>query len=317
MTIKHRARQLWLSLLHLRRVRNAAIGLPFAQQHSLVLLYHRVADGSAADEIVPSLPVSLFTHQLQLLAQIGEIVPLSRLLEPPAAGRGPRFALTFDDDHACYRRHVLPVLQALQAPATFFLSGRTLHGLGPYWWSDLEHAVRTRGLQATCRALAIEAGTMTELALAVERTPHLPRQLSDLLAAPDDPPMAAADIEALADAGMTIGFHTLHHPVLTALDEAALVAALVDGRRELAEAAGVPVDFLAYPHGRANHAVAAAAERVGFGAAFTTREQAITERSDRFLLGRWDPHFLTGDDFAAAVALRLLRPATAPRRAAV
>ena len=161
--------------------------------------------------------------------------------------------------------------------------------------------------------LGLEASTLPELAAAVEDAPHLlPRRIPELMEA-TEPPMAVDDIRALADAGMTIGFHTLHHPVMTALDGSALDAALAEGRRELADAAGATVAFLAYPHGRANDAVAAAVERAGFVAAVTAREHAITHNSDRFLLGRWDPHSLNGDAFSAAVAFRLLRPPTPPQ----
>ena len=82
------------------------------------------------------------------------------------------------------------------------------------------------------------------------------------------PCMTAEDIRAMVRAGMTIGFHTLHHPVLSTLAEGPLESALTEGRRELAAAAGAPVDLLAYPHGRATAAVADAAERAAFTAAF-------------------------------------------------
>ena len=31
----------------------------------------------------------------------------------------------------------MPILQKHQIHATFFLSGRSLHGMGPYWWTRL------------------------------------------------------------------------------------------------------------------------------------------------------------------------------------
>ncbi len=50
--------------------------------------------------------------------------------------------------------------------------------------------------------------------------------------------MRAADVAALAAAGLEIGFHTLRHDVLPALDDAALEAALRDGREALERPAG-------------------------------------------------------------------------------
>jgi peptidoglycan/xylan/chitin deacetylase (PgdA/CDA1 family) len=126
--------------------------------------------------------------------------------------------------------------------------------------------------------------------------------------------MPVEDIGALTAAGMTVGFHTLRHPVLTTLSAAARETALTEGRDALAAAAGAPVDLLAYPHGLANADVTAAAERAGFRAAYAAGGRPITAQSDRFLLGRWDPGVLEGEAFAAALALRLLRPATPARR---
>ena len=294
--------------------RRVALRLARARGRSLVLVYHRVVpDGPAAYEVVRSLPSALFAQQLRTLAQMGEIVPLAHLFASPARGEGPRFAITFDDDHACHRQHALSVLDALGVQATFFLSGRALHDIGPYWWSLLEQSIRARGLAATRRLIGLEGETPADLAIALEGS-TLIEQLPRLLDGSQEPPMQAGDIRALTRAGMTIGFHTLRHPILTALSPAAQETALTEGHRELAAAAGTPVDLLAYPHGRANASTAAAAERAGFLAAYAAGGRPITPRSDRFLLGRWEPGFLEGEDFAAAIAVRLLRPATPARR---
>jgi peptidoglycan/xylan/chitin deacetylase (PgdA/CDA1 family) len=306
--------------------RRAALRLARARGRALVLVYHRVApDGPAPHEVVRSLPSALFERQLRTLRQIGDIVPLSHL---PAAlargnsdGNGPYFAITFDDDHPGHRQHALAMLDAVGAHATFFLSGRAIHGLGPYWWSLIEESIRLRGIETTTRALGLTGTTPSDLAIALQGSTlidELPRRLgvdgSHQAPAPPIPPMPTEDIAALTGAGMTVGFHTLHHPVLTTLSAAALESALTEGREALAAAAGAPVDLLAYPHGLANAEVAAAAERAGFRAAYATGGRPIGAESDDFLLGRWDPGELEGEAFAAAVALRLLRPATPPAR---
>ena len=130
-----------------------------------------------------------------------------------------------------------------------------------------------------------------------------------------EPSMVGADIRRLSDAGMTIGFHTLHHVRVSDLSGADLDQAMTNGRRELADAAGTDVSLLAYPYGRANRQAAEAAERAGFRAAFASGGHPVSHRSDPFLLGRWDPGPLPADQFAAAVTLRLLRTQTRPRPA--
>lgn len=44
--------------------------------------------------------------------------------------------------------------------ATFFLCGRSLHGLGPAWFEVLDRLVQLRGLQETSRLLGIAARTV-------------------------------------------------------------------------------------------------------------------------------------------------------------
>jgi len=295
----------------------AALRLAASRNRALVLLYHRVlTDGAAPDEIVPSLSRRLFGEHLETLLRLGHIVPLTQLLQPPPSGAPPRFAITFDDDHAGYVDTVLPELQSRGVTATFFLSGRSLHGLPPYWWAFVEESLRTRGLDYTRRTLGLTGGTAADLAVALERSPTA-SELTSQLPYPTQPTMTADHIRTLADAGMTIGFHTLHHPILSTLAGPELQAALTMGRHELAVAAATPINLLAYPHGRATSNVAAAAEGASYAAAFATGGRPITSSSDRFLLHRWEPGPLNGDELRAAIAARLLRtptPSQAARR---
>jgi peptidoglycan/xylan/chitin deacetylase (PgdA/CDA1 family) len=125
--------------------------------------------------------------------------------------------------------------------------------------------------------------------------------------------MTAADVVALIDGGMSVGFHTVTHPVLSDLTPAELDDALSRGRRELAQVCRTPVTLLAYPHGRANARVARAAEAAGYDAAFAAGGRPIGAHSNRFLLGRWEPGAVELDDFVAGVALRLNRAVAARR----
>jgi len=317
-TTRDRIKQVAAGILRRRTVRRAGLQMARAGGRSLVLVYHRLTEGdSSSHEIVSSLPLATFAEQLDILADIGDIVRLPDLLEPPARGRRPRFAITFDDDHSSHRRHALPLLQRRGAPAAFFLSGRALHGLGAYWWVTIERSIEQIGLQATCEALGIAARTPAGIADALLDSPDRERLVNEKLPAVADASMGAADIHALASGGMTIGFHTLRHPVLTRLSPPDLDSSLSEGLAELAAAAGRPITLLAYPHGLADARVAAAARQHGFRAAFVTHERAITRASHPFLLGRWNPGSLTGDDFAAALTMRLLLPPTRPASAVI
>ena len=126
--------------------------------------------------------------------------------------------------------------------------------------------------------------------------------------------MRREEITTLAQAGMEIGFHTLHHPTLVAQPEEELDSILTEGRAQLAEAAGQPVRFFAYPYGKADRAVARCAEAAGYRAAFTNLGYAVHHKSHPFLLGRWDTRIRDADEFIGSIALRLSRPFGGPRR---
>ncbi|MEJ7813469.1 MAG: polysaccharide deacetylase family protein, partial [Gemmatimonadaceae bacterium] len=209
-------------------------------------------------------------------------------------------------------RHALPVLAALGARATFFLSGRALHGLGAYWWVALERMITERGLRGACQTLGVAGGSPTALADACVGTPVAERLGALAASVPAQAP-AKSDPRVLRDAGMTVGFHTLHHPALTTLADAELDAALADGRHALAAAAGAPVDLLAYPHGLADRRVAQHARAAGYRAAFRMGARPVSAGSDRFLLPRWDPGSLEPAALVAHLALRLNYPDAGPR----
>ncbi len=274
---------------------------------SLVLVYHRVAPNEPPGHgVVPLMPSDLFRRHVEALAEVGEIRPLDELLRDRDRHARPRFALTFDDDYVTHLDHVLPVLRALDAPATFFLSGRALHGLGSYWFELLEELIRDRGVGEAAGLLRTRHDGVGALAAACENDPALQKVLEAEV--PDVPRhLGRADIEALTGAGMGIGFHTLHHEIVTRLGDGELEAALNVGRRELEEIVGHPLTLFAYPHGKADRRTADKVRDVGYEAAWTGRPQAMQRGGDRYLLGRWEPGRLDVDDLLVGTAIRLTR----------
>ncbi len=79
-----------------------------------------------------------------------------------------------------------------------------------------------------------------------------------------------ADLSTLAGAGWEIGSHTLTHPRLPDLNEAALERELRGSREVIEDKLGLPCRSIAYPYGEVNARVRAAAARAGFTAGCTT-----------------------------------------------
>lgn len=298
------------AVLRFAPLRAVAMRAAAARGNGLALLYHRVTadDAPPLGDLVPSIPQRLLRRQLELLGEVGNLVPLERLRAPAVDRRRPRFGLSFDDDYRSHHEQVLPILRALGVTGTFFLSGRPLHRLGPYWFESLERLLAERGLHDTRRLLGVEANTAADLAALCERSPRLQRLATTAV---DLAPchLRAAQIAGLAEAGMAVGFHTLHHRRLVDLDGEGLRLALVDGREALEASIGRHVDLLAYPHGKADARVAAAARTAGYRMGWTGWPRPVRAGDDPFLLGRWEPGPLETDAFLAALAVRVNRAA--------
>lgn len=109
-------------------------------------------------------------------------------------------------------------------------------------------------------------------------------------------------VEGLIAAGWEIDSHTLTHPDLTTLDDAALKTELVDSRKLLQEKFKIPVNFFCYPAGKNDARVRSAVEAAGYKGA-TTVEPGVASKSDNpYLLPRIR---VNGTDSAATVAARV------------
>jgi peptidoglycan/xylan/chitin deacetylase (PgdA/CDA1 family) len=286
-------------------VRRAALTTAAVRGHGLVLVFHQIGgEIHSRQGLIPAVPEPLFRRQIEALLDAGDIVPLENLLTPHFDWQRPRFALTFDDDWSTHYERALPILRGLGVNATFFLSGRSLHGLGPLWFERLDRLIVDDGVRAAARWLGIDTDDPEQLATTCENDPLLQGRIEEL---PDGElqRLSSAEIHGLAEAGMAIGFHTLQHPLLSILPDSALDDALVRGRSELEVAAGRPIRLFAYPHGKADPRAAARLPGAGFVAACTGRPVPVRPEDDPYLLGRWEPGPIGLDRFVASVAVRL------------
>lgn len=323
-TLRH---LLALALLARLRASRAAVGI--------ALVYHRVDEhaGNPDLELVPALALNTFAAHLRHLKKHYDLLPASELPAAVSARRrGGRIpaAITFDDDLATHLAVVAPALEDQRIPATFFLGSGTVPPSKRYWWDHLQSAV-DRGLtvqdllpqisrEAVTRALEHRPGALRTIAKEIELLTPLSRQaiLRALVSLPDQygrPGLSCDDIRALRSRGFEVGFHTVWHDRATGLEDQALLVALNEGKAELESLVG-SIDVFAYPHGKAGPREAQAVVRSGYRLAYTTRRDPVTPRSDRYLLGRFEPPFVNGGMFALSVvkALTGCRPWSRNRR---
>lgn len=288
-----------------------------AQRAGLAIVYHATEEpaGDPSRELVASHGPARLAAQLRHVRDHYRPVLADELPAAVAARRrGGRFpvAITFDDDLACHAEVSAPALAEAGIAATFFLTGTGLEGPRANWWQSLQRAHDAGALDAETRA-TLGGGTDVRALAAVAEAlpePELERvgarlaELAGGLGA--DPGLGADQVRALAAAGHEIGFHTRRHVRLLGLGSARLEEAFREGREELEAACGRRLSAVAYPHGKADAAVADAARAAGFAVGFTGRPVAAATDDDPLLIGRLQPTYDGGGAFAMQLATALL-----------
>jgi len=233
-----------------------------------ILTYHRVLD--AADPLQPlQFDRRSFESQMEVLSRIAVPLPLLEAVGRLRDGKLPPRAVcvTFDDGYADTLTNALPILRRHGVPATLFVTEGLLDG-GLQWSDAVIEAVRAlpegdyafpwlREPQRAVGPTATRAGLVRELLLALKYlAPEDRRRATDALAhtagavLPRSLMLRRADLSRLRDGGFEIGAHTLSHPILARLDDAAAWREIADSRQRLQELLGSPVTSFAYPNGR-------------------------------------------------------------------
>jgi peptidoglycan/xylan/chitin deacetylase (PgdA/CDA1 family) len=266
-----------------------------------------------------------FERQLNALSRFFKVLPLEDAVTclkndslPPRA-----VCITFDDGYANNAEIALPILHRLGLHATFFIATGFLDG-GRMWNDSVIESVRqARGqeielsgmglgrypiateIQRREAALAlIKQLKYLSLARRLEQVERLAQHVAGTL--PNDLMMRADQVRELHNAGMTIGGHTVNHPILTSVEHAVARDEIATGKESLEAIIGGNVTLFAYPNGRPEqdyHGTHVQMVRdIGFTAAVSTAVGAARVESDRFQLPRYTPW----DTIPLSFSLRLL-----------
>lgn len=262
------------------------------------------------------------------------VLPLDEAVHRLRSGTLPAraAAITFDDGYADNHDVALPILRRHGLCATFFIATGYLDGGRMFNDSVTEILRRAPGtnldLGATAlgnlgrhdlsgpeaRRAAIHAVLATVRHFAVAEREAFCAELQHLAGVdslPVDLMMRAEQVRELHRAGMQIGAHTVHHPMLARLTDEAARAELVGSRDALRDLLGAPVGLFAYPNGRPDQDYAARTvdlvREAGFDAAVTTAWGAARRDSDCYQLPRFSPWDRTKMRFGLRMAANLLR----------
>lgn len=276
-------------------------GRGLAQGAGVILTLHHVrpqgSEGFRPNGILEITPDFLDRALTLIRAEGYDLVSLDEALLRLSTPRKGRFfvALTFDDGYRDNVEHAWPVLAKHGAPWTLFVTTGFADRTARLWWLELEEAIRI--LPAI--ALTLPDGHFTarsgsgaekqrafdQLYWRLRKHPEaiLLSAISDLAAQAGIDAAALVEREclpwetlrALAGApGVTIGAHTLSHPMLAKHDEAFARTEISEGKAWLEAEFGTPIRHFAYPVGDSTSAGPrdfALARETGYASAVTTR----------------------------------------------
>lgn len=247
-----------------------ALSAMLPQRGVLVLNYHRIGDGSASpyDRELWSATTEAFDAQVRFLKRHCDVISPGELDSALAQKRGRQVLVTFDDGYLDNYELAFPVLKDQGVRATFFIATGFIDNPSIPWWDEIAWLLRStpharlplapwfaKGLSIWHKRAAVIRKVLAKYkSLPADDAVALLAALRSAagVAHPPDAPghwMDWSMIREMAGAGMTIGGHTVHHPVLSRLSAARQREEIETcGARILAET-GCPMEYFAYPVG--------------------------------------------------------------------
>lgn len=276
-------------------------------------MYHGVAQQSAQS----------LDEQLRYLIRHFKVVSLETMLDRLANGSFPlahEIVLTFDDGLRNNLTVVYPILRELRLPATMFVCPALVESGQWLWNHEMRCRLQTLALPdlAEVRMKLLAPGTSVDAIIEWMKTLWLQqRHMAEATirqATRGFQPTAAQreafdimdwdDLRSLDCNLITVGSHTLSHPILTTLNGGEIESEILESRRCLEDRLERKVDFFCYPNGAYDKRAYQLVQKT-YRAAVTT-ESGVIDGSQGLDLHRL-PRIPSAEG-AALTAWRLHRP---------
>lgn len=241
----------------------------------LGLNYHRIGDGRASlfDRGLWSATGDGFDKQVRYLKANFDVIGPDEIPDAVTSRRGRHVLVTFDDGYLDNYTVAFPILKSNGVKAAFFITTGFIDEPRLPWWDEIAWMVRTSDrstlsipafLPATVQV--DEPGRERAVLILLRACFALPSgQISTFLEAVAEatgtsrPPLQVADggrlwmtwgmIREMHSAGMSIGGHTVSHPVLSQLSRDEQRAEIAGCERRIREELHIPMRTFAYPFG--------------------------------------------------------------------
>lgn len=239
----------------------------------LALNYHRIGEAQASsfDRSLWSADAEAFAEQLRFCKSQLDIISPSDLPHVLAEKRGRYAMVTFDDGYRDNYELAFPILRQAGVAATFFVASGYIDSPTLPWWDEVAWMVRTSqrgGLELSPwldrplpfdepnREMAILALLRRYKAMPAENTQRYLDAIAAAAAtgrcgdhANDQLWMTWDMLREMKAAGMTIGGHSVTHPVLSRMSPQEQRHEILECGRRLADELGEPMQCFSYPVG--------------------------------------------------------------------
>jgi peptidoglycan/xylan/chitin deacetylase (PgdA/CDA1 family) len=236
----------------------------------VVLIYHRVTTLASDPHLLAVTPDNFRAH----LRYLKDHFPIVRFESDWADIKEPTVVITFDDGYADNALEALPILEELEVPVTFFVSTGTIDTRNEFWWDELERIFL--GEFEFPESFALEDSRFGKIWPTVSAADRLKlyQDIHPLMQRLDfssrekwlqqirrwaqagevgretHRAMTVHELRRLAQSQwVTIGAHTVSHPVLSALPAAAQKKEISDSRNQLEALLKREVKVFSYPFG--------------------------------------------------------------------
>ena len=276
-----------------------------------ILLYHRVCPKQYT-WCREALNPSAFEKHLTYLCSNFEILSLDelgQLINQDKSLPGKAAVITLDDGYRDNFLYAYPILKKYHIPATIFLVTGHI-GSNELIWPDkvdyiienttveqldteelgsyrLESTHARRHAKRTC-IRTLKTMSPTRRGLSIENLLNAAR-VSFPIDSDRDSLLSWDEIKEMSNNGITLGAHTVTHPVLTGLDPEQARWEIIESKKIIEQELSKKVTCFAYPFGEPNDfnsTVIKTVREAGFNCAVTCKPCWVNHKSNTYSMGR-------------------------------
>ena len=239
----------------------------------VALNYHRIGDGSGSvfDRGLWSSAADAFCEQVRFCKAHFDVISPLDLPDVLARRRGRHVLITFDDGYRDNYEVAFPILRSEGAAATFFVATGFIDAPRVPWWDEIAWMVRTSTRDAVeqpgylaapvrfddpDRESAVRTLLRTYKSMPEQATDAYLNAIADATGSGRYDPRAGGEwwmtwdmLREMQASGMTIGGHTVNHPVLASASRDVQRQEIEACGDRLAAELGEPMRYFSYPVG--------------------------------------------------------------------